>query len=323
MDKSQLKKLFLFNEDSTVESMFNHIESNFTFISLNSKKDVLRQSMFSIPYTLDKTTSESENSGATDNSVPHIDIHQYIRWQLLLAKLFASTSDYDFWSIVYSILFGEELDSRLDLFFDTRHYRHMIQEKLLLLEANRKTYSHACHAYQLNLRLKNFQRAVQILLETESFQSSNSGSGTKMTHENVFYVDALKACLIASLQSENATIKASANKPAFLLNKSSIDDIGENADLSDNISVSYDENSESSYNKGTNDAVAPVVKLVATSLIANGHILEGVELLNFICKTADSCRYLQSAEKWLDSIWLAKVSFKLCIKFVISTNICL
>lgn len=265
--------------------------------------------MFCIPYTLDKATSESENSGATDSSVPHVDIHQYIRWQLLLAKLFASTSDYDFWSIVYSILFGEDLDSRLDLFFDTRHTRLMMQEKLLLLEANRKTYSHACHAYQLNLRLKNFQRAVQILLETESFQSSNSGSGTKMTHENVFYVDALKACLIASLQSESATIKSNGNKSAFL-NKSSIDDIGENADLSDNISVSFDENSESSGNKGTKDAVAPVVKLVATSLIANGHILEGVELLNVIGKNGDACRYLQSADKWLDSIWLAKVSFK-------------
>lgn len=312
LDKSQLKQLFLFNEDSKVDSMFNsQIDSNFSFISLNSKKDVLRQSMFCIPYTLDKATLEGENSDATDSFVPQIDVHQYIRWQLLLAKLFASTSDYDFWLIVYSILFGEELDSRLELFFDTRHYREKLQEKLLLLEANRKTYSHACHAYQLNLRLKNFQRAVQILLETESFQNSTNGHGTKMTHENVFYVDALKACLIASLQSDMTAIKSSGNK-STLINKSSIDEMAENADLSDNISVGYDDNSESSLNKGTN-VVAPVVKLVATSLIANGHTLEGVELLNFICKTADACRYLQSADKWLDSIETAKVSFKLFV----------
>lgn len=301
LDKNQLKQLFLFNEDSQVESMFNlQIDSNFSFINLNSKKDVLRQSMFCIPYTLDKAALEGEHSGSADSFVPQIDVHQYIRWQLLLAKMFASTSDYDFWSIVYSILFGEELDSRLDLFFDTRHYREKLQEKLLLLEANRKTYSHACHAYQLNLRLKNFQRAVQILLETESFQNAINGHGTKMTHENVFYVDALKACLITSLQSDMSTIKPGGNK---VLNN----DILENADLSDNISIGYDDNSESSLNKGAN-AVAPVVKLVATSLIANGHILEGVELLNFISKTADSCRYLQSADKWLDSIWLAKAN---------------
>src|SRR5699024_9956259 len=140
------------------------------------------------------------------------------------------------------------------------------------------------------LRLKNFQRVVQILLETETFQHCTLASDQKANHENVFYVDALKACLIASLQSD-MTANKSGNKKAGL-NKSSTEDSVDNIDsLSDNdFSGGYEENSESSANaKGTKDVVAPVVKLVATSLIANGHILEGVELLNFISKTSDSC----------------------------------
>lgn len=52
----------------------------------------------------------------------------------------------------------------------------------------------------------------------------------------------------------------------------------------------------------------PVIKLVATNLIANGKIDEGAQLLCLIGKTQDACRYLQSANKWNDAVWLAKVT---------------
>ena len=36
----------------------------------------------------------------------------------------------------------------------------------------------------------------------------------------------------------------------------------------------------------------PVIKLVATNLIANGRVIEGSHLLCLIGKTQDACRYL-------------------------------
>lgn len=51
----------------------------------------------------------------------------------------------------------------------------------------------------------------------------------------------------------------------------------------------------------------PVVKLVATSLIANESLDEGVQLLFVIGKLLDACRYLQSSNIWNKSILLSKV----------------
>ncbi|GAB6023246.1 WD repeat-containing protein 11 [Chamberlinius hualienensis] len=48
------------------------------------------------------------------------------------------------------------------------------------------------------------------------------------------------------------------------------------------------------------------IKLVATSLIASGRLLEGVQLLCLINKGIDACRYLQSYGKWEKAMWLAK-----------------
>jgi len=50
------------------------------------------------------------------------------------------------------------------------------------------------------------------------------------------------------------------------------------------------------------------VKLIATNLIANGEINEGVQLLCLIGKSFDACRYLQTYDKWIDAAWLAKIS---------------
>lgn len=284
-------------------------------------------------------TSDGELDDDKDEVGQHIDLKRYIEQQMLLAKLFSNASDFDFWTIVGSILRGDELDSRLDLFLNSADFRHLQQERLLLLETNRKTYAHAHYAYQLNLKLQNFQRAVQILLETESFINNANGGhddGLRSIHNaaDTFYVDALKACLIASLQTESAMAQLTGGDGAKRVLKSQsngsvkvFDNGDDTAALSPSdkdISLGEDAVSGSSQGGGatgtgsgsnpTKEAVAPVIKLVATNLIANGHIGEGAELLNFISKTADSCRYLQSADQWLESIWLAKV---LCLAVVI------
>lgn len=48
------------------------------------------------------------------------------------------------------------------------------------------------------------------------------------------------------------------------------------------------------------------IKLVATNLIANGKLLEGVQLLCLIDKVLDACRYLQTYNSWELAIWLCK-----------------
>jgi hypothetical protein len=45
---------------------------------------------------------------------------------------------------------------------------------------------------------------------------------------------------------------------------------------------------------------------VATNLIADGKLWEGVELLCLIDKVFDACTYLQSCQHWDSSLWLAK-----------------
>ncbi|KAM4703755.1 WD repeat-containing protein 11 [Rhinophrynus dorsalis] len=49
------------------------------------------------------------------------------------------------------------------------------------------------------------------------------------------------------------------------------------------------------------------IKLVATNMIANGKLAEGVQLLCLIDKAADACRYLQTYNEWNRAAWLAKV----------------
>ncbi|KAM9325042.1 WD repeat-containing protein 11 [Gastrophryne carolinensis] len=49
------------------------------------------------------------------------------------------------------------------------------------------------------------------------------------------------------------------------------------------------------------------IKLVATNMIANGKLAEGVQLLCLIDKAADACRYLQTYSEWNHAAWLAKV----------------
>lgn len=47
---------------------------------------------------------------------------------------------------------------------------------------------------------------------------------------------------------------------------------------------------------------------MATNLIANGKIKEGVQLLCLIDKGMDACRYLQTYGAWDQAVWLAKAT---------------
>ncbi|XP_026682109.1 LOW QUALITY PROTEIN: WD repeat-containing protein 11-like, partial [Diaphorina citri] len=53
-------------------------------------------------------------------------------------------------------------------------------------------------------------------------------------------------------------------------------------------------------------AAQSTIKLVATNLIANERIWEGVQLLCLISKGLDACKYLISYGLWHDAVWLSK-----------------
>jgi len=71
------------------------------------------------------------------------------------------------------------------------------------------------------------------------------------------------------------------------------------------------------------------VKLVATNLIANGNLDEGVQLLCLVGKSLDACRYLQSYDRWTEAALLAKLTlnahdasivYRRWSDFLVSTN---
>lgn len=59
------------------------------------------------------------------------------------------------------------------------------------------------------------------------------------------------------------------------------------------------------------DSFKNTMKLIATNMIANGEVNEGVQLLCLIGKNLDACRYLQTYDRWTDAAWLAKAFSKL------------
>ena len=47
-------------------------------------------------------------------------------------------------------------------------------------------------------------------------------------------------------------------------------------------------------------------KMVATKLIAEGKLWEGVQLLCLVNKVWDACTYLRASKHWEESMWLGK-----------------
>ncbi|CAH8557821.1 unnamed protein product [Schistosoma intercalatum] len=69
--------------------------------------------------------------------------------------------------------------------------------------------------------------------------------------------------------------------------------------------------SESSVNQPAEDNYLSVIKLVATNLLSNGKINDGIGLLCLIGLQVDACRYLESFDRWDRSVWLAKCTLSI------------
>lgn len=137
----------------------------------------------------------------------------------------------------------QPLDSYYDVLCEPYTYQKLQLERVTLHESKRGDYLHTKKVIEQLILLGEMDRAVQLLLETDL--------------DNVnYYTDAIKACLVSTIQSTGAA--------------------------------------------------QSTIKLVATNLIANGNIGEGVQLLCLIGKGLDACRYLLSYSMWEQAVWLAK-----------------
>lgn len=131
-----------------------------------------------------------------------------------------------------------------------------------------KLYEQKRITYQQNKNLIN-----DLLLSNQLDKVFNLLLETESTNVN-YLNDYLKACLVYSLKL-NEFIKPS----------------NDNANNSD-IIIS---NLKSS------------IKLIATNLIANGKLADGIQLLCLNGLVYDACRYLQDNSQWDKAIWLAKM----------------
>ena len=178
---------------------------------------------------------------------------------LITACLYGDESEMKFWTValyylkVHSEKYVkrkvkkplEPLESCYDILCDNEEFRKRELRKIRVHETRRYSNEQSRKCAENLLYLKQTDRAVQILLETEPTSPH-------------FYSDSLKACLAASVRSSGAS--------------------------------------------------QSTIKLVATNLIANGQLTEGVQLLCMIDKSIDACRYMQTYKLWTNAAWLSKVS---------------
>ncbi|XP_077868471.1 WD repeat-containing protein 11 [Saccoglossus kowalevskii] len=135
------------------------------------------------------------------------------------------------------------LDTCYDILCDNQSYQRYQLDRVHLHDNKRTSYEHTQKVAENFMLLGQTDRAVQLYLETDSDNDN-------------YYVDSLRACLVATIRSSGAS--------------------------------------------------QSTIKLVATSLIANGKLSEGVQLLSLIEKGLDACRYLQTYGEWQQAVWLAK-----------------
>ncbi|XP_022080580.1 WD repeat-containing protein 11-like isoform X4 [Acanthaster planci] len=137
------------------------------------------------------------------------------------------------------------LDTCYDTLCDSKSYQKYQLERLSLHDSKRSTHEQTMKCAENLILLGQFDRAVQLYLETEAENDS-------------YYLDSILACLVATVKSTGAS--------------------------------------------------QSTIKLVATSLIANNKLSEGVQLLCLINKGIDACRYLITYGEWNQAVWLAKAT---------------
>lgn len=212
----------------------------------------------------------------TLTSIADVTTHQLLDRCINVALMTGNKLLLKFWLLVSHHLLDTSIDPSFNLLLKNDAYATLQKEALALYEF-KKIATHSsglemCTEY--HLLFKNYQRAVQLLLESfpsglgQSSKSSPSHSSSCNSNDvdSIYYQNALKACLIASLTDQTSN------------------------EMNDKPSSSAE----------------PVIKLVSASLIASGSLNQGVQLLLLIDKISDACRYLQSQGLFKKCAWIAK-----------------
>lgn len=148
-------------------------------------------------------------------------------------------------TMLYQQYRDEPLEKCYDVLQDSATFQKSQLDRIALHDSKRASYENTKKCAENYVLLGQTDRAVQLLLETEADNDN-------------YYVDSLRACLVASIRSSGAS--------------------------------------------------QSTIKLVATNLIANGKLSEGIQLLCLIDKGLDACRYLQTYGDWDQAVWLAKAT---------------
>ncbi|CAF3727570.1 unnamed protein product [Adineta steineri] len=180
---------------------------------------------------------------------------------LLVANLFNDPWEQRFWRLTKYYLheYGSSTENSnpplpllpsFDLLVDFKTFEQIHLERTIRRDIKSSTSSSLTYCIDSYIALKQTDRAVQLLLDSDP-------------NDDTYALNCIKACLISTMQKQ--TTETSKNT---------------------------------------------VTKLVATNLIANGKVDEGVQLLCTIDLCAEACRYLQDHNQWERSIWLAKLRLK-------------
>lgn len=211
-------------------------------------------------------------SSFTLTGIEETDAHQLLHKCITVALMTGNKFLLKFWLLVSHHLLNGALDPSFDLLLKNDAYAQVQKEALALFEFERISSSpcglETCTEY--HLLFKNYQRAVQLLLESFPSGLSQQSKCSPSSGDTMYYQNALKACLIAS--------------------------------LTDHTSCEMKDKAPST--------AEPVIKLVSASLIASGSLDQGVQLLLLIDKIADACRYLQSQGLYKKCAWIAKTSLQ-------------
>jgi len=223
---------------------------------------------------------------------------------LLTAKLFGDESELMFWSVALHYLRAEKAEPSTkrmnssysktghgDLFVPCTPGREGLQD-LVLFEGKQTTTSPGSDVSWLFIKDRSLETCYDVICDNVTFRGYQQRrvslhDSKRATNEHT------RKC------AENLMLLGQADRAVQLLLETEPDSANYYADSLRACLVASIRSSGASQS---------TIKLVATNLIANGKLSEGVQLLCLIEKGLDACRYLQTYDQWDQAAWLAKVT---------------
>ncbi|KAL5022239.1 hypothetical protein ScPMuIL_001394 [Solemya velum] len=209
---------------------------------------------------------------------------------LLVSRIFGDESDLHFWTVALHYLRAEKRKDTKGMHQDNLFpstSTNKVTNDLVLLE-NNAVFEESQKVYIDN----PLERCYDILCDSSSFQKYQLDRVSLHDSKRATY-DHTKKC------AENYIMLGQTDRAVQLLLETEPDNDSYHIDCLRACLVASIRSSGASQS---------TIKLVATNLIANGKLSEGVQLLCLIEKSLDACRYLQTYGAWDQAVWLAKAT---------------